>query len=59
MILNMELWGFVLIAGACSVYSPEGDARPSDTLELGFLKAESLFVALVDSNDTETEPEDD
>ncbi len=38
---------------------PEGDTRPSETFELGFLSAESLFVALVDSDDVETEPDDD
>ncbi len=49
----------MLIAGVCTAHPPEGDARPSDTFELGFLQAESLFVALVDSNDVETEPDDD
>ncbi len=39
--------------------SPEDDSRLSDTLELGYLSAESLFVALVDSNDVDTEPDDD
>jgi len=38
--------------GACSMQSPD---QPSDTLELGFLSTESLFVALVDSDDVDTE----
>ena len=45
------------IAESCTIYSP--DCLPSDTLEIGFLKAESLFVGLVDSEPDDTEPDDD